>query len=170
MQRWLLALLLLGGVSLHVCVAEEGAPAADPPKKAERFDPIQQKIADDWDRLQGTWVRQQTVAGGQHLRLVKTIKEHGEKQHRETLQAYDAAGKLLREQTADLKIEIRGNLHVLLWSNAKATAGIGQGTAIPDGTAVITFKEGRFISVCGLADDETWAVYAEEWTRDNEGE
>jgi hypothetical protein len=137
--------------------AQETAPPA--PAPAEPFDPIKQKIADDWDKLLGTWESRRTI-NGQQLRFEKQIREQ-----RETLRVYDAADKVLREQTADLKLEIQGNLHVLKWSNAKVTAGAGLGTAIGDGTAVYTFKDGQWISVCGLAEGEPWAVYTETWSR-----
>lgn len=163
MHRLLFGSLLILGLTLGLaaagnnCQAEGEAPPA--PGKPEPFDPIKQKIADDWDRLQGVWEHRRTV-NGQQLRMVKTIKDHSE-----VLRGFDAAGKLVREQTADLKIEIRGNLHVLSWSNAKVTAGAGTGTTIPDGTAVFTFKESRWICVSGLAENEQWAVYAENWAR-----
>lgn len=140
---------------------EQAPPAANRP---EPFDPIKQKIADDWDKLQGTWEYRRSV-NGQQLRMVKEIRDHSE-----VLRAYDAAGKILREQTADLKIEILGNLHVLKWSNAKVTAGAGLGTNIANGTAVFTFKEGQWISVCGLAEGESWSVYTEAWSRPVEEE
>lgn len=132
------------------------------PVPAEPFDPIKQKIADDWDKLQGTWEDRRSI-NDQELRVVKIIQDQSE-----ILRIYDAAGKVLREQTADLKIEIQGSLHVLKWSNAKVTAGAGQGTKIADGTAVFTFKEGRWISVCGLAEGEPWSVYTEAWSRPDE--
>lgn len=149
-----LALILITGTDFSS--AQEQAPA---PARPEPFDPIKQKIADDWDKLQGTWEYRSNI-NGQQLRMVKSIQDH-----HEVLRAYDAAGKVLREQTADLKIEIQGNLHTLKWSNAKVTAGAGLGTNIANGTAVITFKEGRWISVCGLVEGEPWSVYTEIWSR-----
>lgn len=155
-----LVIALTSGPGFGWC-QEQIPPAANRP---EPFDPIKQKIADDWDKLQGTWEYRRSV-NGQQLRMVKEIRDHSE-----VLRAYDAAGKILREQTADLKIEIQGNLHVLKWSNAKVTAGGGLGANIPDGTAVFTFKEGQWISVCGLAEGESWSVYTEAWSRPVEEE
>lgn len=162
MSRITMCLIGILWISWGLLSADEGEtkPARQFPAEAPQFDPIAQKIADDWDRLQGHWERSVPLPNNQKMKLVKTITEHSE-----SVKGYDQNGQLLREQVADLSIEIRGNLHVLRWSNARVVAGAGQGTKISDGTAVIQFKDGNWISVNGLADDEKWSVYVEEWTR-----
>jgi hypothetical protein len=117
-------------------------------------------IAADWEQLTGRWERQQALPDGTSLRLVKSITDH-----HEILRVYSPDGQLIREQQADLVLERRGNLRVLGWSHAHVTAGLGVGTSIADGTAVINFRGGQYICVCGLAADEDWSVYTETWDR-----
>lgn len=141
--------------------ADSTDPAIDPNLTAKaRTLAADPSVAADWQQLKGRWERQQSLPDGTDLRVEKTISN----QH-EVVRVYAPDGTLMREQQADLTIERRGNLRVLSWSNAVVTAGADQGATVDDGTAVITFKDGRFISVCGLATDEQWSVYTEVWTR-----
>ncbi|MEZ6055790.1 MAG: hypothetical protein R3C01_03705 [Planctomycetaceae bacterium] len=134
-----------------------GVPAVKlPPFEAASRD----DVAADWKTLDGMWERRQTIPNGTQIRFEKTIRDHAE-----TLRVYGPDGSLLREQTADLKITHQDKLRVLQWSNATVTEGAGVGEKIADGTSVITFKDGKWVSVVGLARDEPWTVYVEVWTK-----
>lgn len=118
-------------------------------------------LKEDLERLQGAWQRTETLSNGGQLRSEKTIQGH-----HETLKTFGPDGTLLREQQAELKFERAGDLRMVRWSQAVVTAGRDTGAKINDGTAVYTFKNGKWVSVIGLAQDEKWGVYTEAWTRD----